>query len=244
MCRKYLSPGRTDSTLTMPCAATTPCVAARLVVRSYRLYFGNDVRHDYSSPSSTGSTTTMSCAMTTRLPAASALHQLSRASGRAVSPLNFSSVGRTSSRRAPGHCVSRLNYSSPGCTGSTAPMPCIRKRSLTAWLLTGSTSTTSCAASTHLPSAAALHQPCRALRLLISRQHRLYLEDSMRRDYSSAWLQPLTSTSFSYKNSRERLPRHQQLVRANFSNNRRDSITDRHNFIYKSALAARSKLFI
>jgi hypothetical protein len=33
---------------------------------------------------------------------------------RVVSPLDFSSVGHTSSRRAPGHCVSRRDYSSSG----------------------------------------------------------------------------------------------------------------------------------
>jgi hypothetical protein len=45
---------------------------------------------------------------------ASALLRLCRASGRAVSPLDFSSDGRTGSRRASGHCVSRRDYSSSG----------------------------------------------------------------------------------------------------------------------------------
>jgi hypothetical protein len=103
-----------------------------------------------------------------------ALLRLCRASGRAVSMLDFSSVGRTGSRRASSHCVSRRDYSSsglhrlycaypmhpdapsrrstsrrsvalalvvcpvtamrgattrrPDCTGSTAPMSCIRTR--------------------------------------------------------------------------------------------------------------------
>jgi hypothetical protein len=45
---------------------------------------------------------------------APALLRLCRASGRAVSPLDFLSVGRTGSRRAPGHCVSRRDYLSSG----------------------------------------------------------------------------------------------------------------------------------
>jgi hypothetical protein len=112
------------------------------------------------------------------------LHQLyclCRASGRAVSLLDFSLIHRTSSCRASGHCVTRHDYSSSGlhrlycvyamhpdassrrstscrstalalavrpvtasrgvttrhldCTGSTAPMSCIRTRHLDARLL-------------------------------------------------------------------------------------------------------------
>jgi hypothetical protein len=40
--------------------------------------------------------------------------RICHASGRAVSPLDFSLIGRTGSRRASGHCVSRRNYSSSG----------------------------------------------------------------------------------------------------------------------------------
>jgi hypothetical protein len=76
----------------------------------------------------TGSTSATLCAVTTHLPTAVVLPQLRRAprllvvriapalprlyraSGRAVSPLDFSSVGRTSSRHASGHCVSRRDY--------------------------------------------------------------------------------------------------------------------------------------
>jgi hypothetical protein len=43
---------------------------------------------------------------------APALLRLCRASGRVISPLDFSSVGRTASRRASGHYVSRRDYSS------------------------------------------------------------------------------------------------------------------------------------
>jgi deoxycytidylate deaminase len=45
---------------------------------------------------------------------APALLRLCRASGRVVSPLDVSSVGRTGSRHASGHCVSQRDYSSSG----------------------------------------------------------------------------------------------------------------------------------
>jgi hypothetical protein len=47
-----------------------------------------------------------------RRPVARALPQLRLVPGQPVSPLDFSSVGRTGSQRAPGHCVSRRDYSS------------------------------------------------------------------------------------------------------------------------------------
>jgi hypothetical protein len=55
-----------------------------------------------------------------------ALLRLCRASGRAVSPLDFSSAGRTGSHRASGRCVSRHDYSSSGlhrlyCTYAVHP---------------------------------------------------------------------------------------------------------------------------
>jgi hypothetical protein len=53
---------------------------------------------------------------------------------RAVSPLNFSSVGRTGSRRASGHCVSRRSYSLSGLY-RLSHMPCIRTCRLTTRLL-------------------------------------------------------------------------------------------------------------
>jgi hypothetical protein len=83
------------STTTLPLAA--PALhqlhrASRLLIsRSHGLYINYAVGRDYESPGCTGSTSTLSCA---------------------VSPLDFSSVGRTGSRRASGHCVSRRDYSS------------------------------------------------------------------------------------------------------------------------------------
>jgi hypothetical protein len=95
-----------------------------------------------------GSTSTTSCAMTTRLMTAWALPRLRLASWLLAtrlhqlycayvvhpdapsSPLDFSSVGRTGSRRVPGHPVSQLGYTPVGCTGSTTSSLCIRTRRL------------------------------------------------------------------------------------------------------------------
>jgi hypothetical protein len=99
---------------------------------------------DYSSRGHTGSTSATPCAATTRLPVAPALLQLRsaprllvvqiaptllrlcRASGRIVSTLNFSSNGRTGSRRVPGHSVVRRDYPSRGRNGYTSLTPCVR----------------------------------------------------------------------------------------------------------------------
>jgi hypothetical protein len=60
--------------------------------------------------------------------------------------------------------------------------------------LTGSTSTLSCAVSTHHPAALALHQPHCAPRLLVSRPHKLYNSYVVRRDYSPLDRSGSTST--------------------------------------------------
>jgi hypothetical protein len=105
------------------------------------------------------------------------------------------SLNRTGSRRAPSHSVSRLGYSSFGCTGSTAPMTCIRTRRLAARLLVGRSHwLSSCARSlcltarlrrhlTCCPVAPALRQPCRAPRVLATRLHGLYVNLAVRREY-------------------------------------------------------------
>jgi hypothetical protein len=93
---------------------------------------------------------------------APALLRLCRASGRAISLLDFSSAGCTGSRCAPDHCISRLDYSSSGCTGSTAPMSCIRTRGETVTLalavrpITVSRGLTTC----HLVASALLRLCC------------------------------------------------------------------------------------
>jgi hypothetical protein len=69
------------------------------VARPHWLYLNLAVRRDYSSPSRTGSTSTSLCAAATCL---------------RPQWLDFSSVGRTGSRRASGHCVSRRDYSLSG----------------------------------------------------------------------------------------------------------------------------------
>jgi hypothetical protein len=61
-----------------------------------------------------GSASTLSCTVTISHPVARVLHQLCRASGRAVSPLDFPSVARTGSRSASSHYFSVSNYSSSG----------------------------------------------------------------------------------------------------------------------------------
>jgi hypothetical protein len=58
--------------------------------------------------------------MTTCGPVVSTLPRLRRASGRAVSPLDFSSVGRTGSHRAPGRSVSRLDHACVVHPGASA----------------------------------------------------------------------------------------------------------------------------
>jgi hypothetical protein len=57
---------------------------------------------------------------------APALLRLCRASGRAVSTLDFSSVGRTGSRRVPCHSIVRRDYPSRGRNGYTSPTPRVR----------------------------------------------------------------------------------------------------------------------
>jgi hypothetical protein len=112
MRRDYSSPGRTGSTSTMPCAATTRLPVARALPHAL----------------SRRSTSRRSCVRSLRLTArllvvriAPALLRLCRASGRAVSTLDFSSVGRTGSRRVPGHSIVRRDYPSRGRNRYTLP---------------------------------------------------------------------------------------------------------------------------
>jgi hypothetical protein len=59
----------------------------------------------------------------------------------------------------------------------------------------GSTSTTSCTVTTRLLVAPALPHQHHALRLLLSRSHRLYINNTVRRDYSSPGRTSSTSTT-------------------------------------------------
>jgi hypothetical protein len=88
-------------------SSTTPCAA-------------------YLSLHRIGSTSTTPCATTTRHSVALALLRLCCASGRAVSTLDFSSVGRTGSRRVPGHSIVRRDHLSRGRNGYTLPTPRVR----------------------------------------------------------------------------------------------------------------------
>jgi hypothetical protein len=115
-------------------------------------------------PDCTGSTTPMSCIRMRRLDArllvgrshwlsscvrslrlaarllviriASALLRLCCASVRAVSTLNFSSVGRAGSFRVPGHSVVRRDYLSRNRNGYIWPTPRVRVPRHVAWLVT------------------------------------------------------------------------------------------------------------
>jgi hypothetical protein len=155
--------GRLGFTSTTLSAATTCRPVAPVLLRLCRASGRAVSPLDFSSVGRTESTFVTPCATTTRLPTATALHQPYRAprlrrlvalailrlccaSGRAVSALDFSSVGPTDSRRAPGHSVSRLHrlyinyvvhreYSSPGCSGSTSTMSCDRVPRLVAGLV-------------------------------------------------------------------------------------------------------------
>jgi hypothetical protein len=105
-------PDCTGSTAPVPCIWTRRLAARLLVGRSHWL-----------SP----------CVRSLHLAArllivhiAPALLRLCRASGRAVSPLDFSSVGRTGSRRVHGHSIVRRDYPSRGCNGYTSTTPRIR----------------------------------------------------------------------------------------------------------------------
>jgi hypothetical protein len=108
--RDYSSPGCTGSTSPTSCTATTHLPVAPALYQQCRA----PRLCEYSSPGCSNSTSAMSCVASTRLSVAHALLRLCRASGHDVLPLNFSSVGRTGSRRASGHCVSRRDYSSSG----------------------------------------------------------------------------------------------------------------------------------
>jgi hypothetical protein len=111
------------------------CTRVRLRCRwPHQLYINFIVRRDYSSPGRTGFTSTMPWAATTSLPVARALPQPCHAPSR-----------RSISRRSVALALAvRLVTASrgattrrPDCTGSTAPMSCIRTRRLTARLLVG-----------------------------------------------------------------------------------------------------------
>jgi hypothetical protein len=101
----------------------------------------------------------------------------------------------------------RRDYSSSGCTGSNAPIACIRTRRLAAQFLVGRSHwLSSCTRSLRLVArlrcrltccsvAQGLLQQRRAPRLLVSRSHRLYITFVVHRDYSSPGRTSSTSTS-------------------------------------------------
>jgi hypothetical protein len=131
VCREYSSPGCSGSASTMS-RVRVPRLLARFGVD----YFTYVVRPGASAPHAARRrlhlTARLLVAWPHRLYCVFTVHQDALSS-----PLDYSSVGCTGSRRAPGHSVSQLSYSSLGCTSSTAPMSCIRTRHLATRLLVG-----------------------------------------------------------------------------------------------------------
>jgi hypothetical protein len=136
--RDYLSHGRIGSTSTTSCAATTHlpvarvlhqlrCASRLLVSRLQGLYL-NLVMRRLATRLLVGRLHCLSpCVRSLRLAArllvvriAPALLRLCRASGRAVSSLNLSSVGCIGLRRVPSHSVLRRDYPSRGRNGYTS----------------------------------------------------------------------------------------------------------------------------
>jgi hypothetical protein len=145
--------GHSVSTLTTPCDVTTRLPAAAvlhqlrrvprlLVSRLHGLYL-NRVMRRRSARLLVGLSHWLSpCARSLRLAArllvvriAPALLRLCCASERAVSPLDFSSVGHTGSRRVPGHSVVCRDYPSRGRNGYTSPTPRVQVPRHLAWLV-------------------------------------------------------------------------------------------------------------
>jgi hypothetical protein len=115
--RDCSSPGRTGSTSTMSCATTTRLPVARALPHAL----------------SRRSTSHWSCVRSLHLAArllvvriAPALLRLCCASGRAISTLDLSSVGRTDSRRVPSHSIVRRDYPSRDRNGYTSLPPRVR----------------------------------------------------------------------------------------------------------------------
>jgi hypothetical protein len=112
--RGYIAFGRTGSTSTLPCTATTHYPAAQALPhqrRAPRLLISQSLRL---------------VARLLIIQIAPALLHLCRASGHAISLLDFWSVGQTGSRHAPDHCISRREYSLSGlhrlyCTYAVHP---------------------------------------------------------------------------------------------------------------------------
>jgi hypothetical protein len=119
-----------------------------------------------------------------------------------------------------------------------------------------SSTTTSYSATTRHPATRAIHQPCRALRLLVTRSYELYLNPTMRRDYSSLDCSGSTSTT-----PRIRVPRHvvwlvtrlvaplvvdysasRNLVVDYFASAARSGVSARHAARHATCRAARRRL--
>jgi hypothetical protein len=141
----------------MSCAATTRLPVARALPHAL----------------SHRSTSRRLCVRSLRLAArllvvriAPALLRLCHASGRAVSTLDFLSVGRTGSRRVPGHSIVRRDYPSRGSKGYTSPTPRVRVPRHVAWLVVDY-----CAFTVRLGASARRAAPHAAHRRLLRLRH-------------------------------------------------------------------------
>jgi hypothetical protein len=108
--REYLSLGRTGSTSTTSCAANTRLPIARALPQPCHAPSCRSTSRRSVALALAVRPVTASRGVTTRRPDCTA----STASGRSVSPLDFSSVGRTGSRRVSSHYVSWCDYSLSG----------------------------------------------------------------------------------------------------------------------------------
>jgi hypothetical protein len=226
MRRDFSSPGRMGSTSTLPCAATTRrpgCTSSTASMPSIwtrRLDARLLVSRSHWLASCVRSLRLVARLLVVRI--APALLSLCRASGCAVSPLDFSSVGRTGSRRVSGHSVSLFHYSSSGlywlyCAYVVHPdVPSRRSTSRrpVALALTVRPVAASRGTTTHRPDCTGSTAPmpciqthCLNAQLLVSRSHWLSPcvpgLSVVRRDYPSRGHNGYTSPT-----PRVRVPRH------------------------------------
>jgi hypothetical protein len=166
-------------------------------LRLQQRYLNCAVRRDYSSPGRAGSTSTLLCAATTRHPTARTLPQPCRAPRLLIVRLHRLYCAYGVHPDAPSRCSISLRSVAlalvvhpftPSRGSTSPPLNLLFGR-------TGSTLATSCAATTHLPVASAIHHLRRAPRLLVTRSHGLYINIAVRREYLSPGRSGSTSTT-------------------------------------------------
>jgi hypothetical protein len=132
--------------------------------------------------------------------------RLCRASGRVVSTLDFSSVGRTSSRRVPGHSVVRRDYPSRGRNGYTSPTLRVPVPRHIAWLVIDHAPSRR---STSRRSVAPALDVCPVIPLCVVTTRLAVATDILRLRYASGCLDTSRgSSSTTSTTPRVRVPRH------------------------------------